>query len=108
MRDDEVITAATARAEELFDKLVDTLSKEDDPLGVGCSRLMQLTRFIREVGRAAEGAGSPRAWQSINSQPTRLIDHGAIGRSHLHGGLLRCKRSTTLATYPFEPDFGDS
>jgi hypothetical protein len=34
---DEVITAATARAEELFDELVDTLVKEDDPVGVACS-----------------------------------------------------------------------
>jgi hypothetical protein len=48
---DEVITVTTARAEELFDELVDTLVKEDDPIGVACSLLIQLTRFVAEAGR---------------------------------------------------------
>ena len=57
MRDltDEVITATTARAEELFDELVDTLVKEDDSIGVACSLLVQLTRFVAEAGTIAKG-----------------------------------------------------
>ena len=55
---DEVITVTTALAEELFDELVDTLVKEDDPIGVACSLLIQLTRFVAEAGRTAKGAGS--------------------------------------------------
>jgi hypothetical protein len=47
---DEVITVTTARAGELFDELVDTLVKEDDPIGVACSLLVQLTRFVAEAG----------------------------------------------------------
>ena len=48
---DEVITVTSARAEELFDELVDTLVKEDDPISVACSLLIQLTRFVAEAGR---------------------------------------------------------
>jgi hypothetical protein len=51
---DEVITATTARAEDLFDELVDTLVKEDDPIGVACSLLIQLTRFVAEAGTIAK------------------------------------------------------
>jgi len=36
----EVITATTARAEELLDELVDILAKETDPVGVACSLLI--------------------------------------------------------------------
>jgi hypothetical protein len=56
MRDpiDEAITAATARAEELLEELVDTFAKEDDPLGVACSLLIQLTRFVAETGRTVK------------------------------------------------------
>ena len=50
----EVITLTTARAEELFDELVDTLVKEDDPIGVACSLLVQLTRFVAEAGTIAK------------------------------------------------------
>ena len=60
---DEVITAATARAEELFDELVDTLAKEDDPLGVACSLLIQLTRFVAEADRAAKELARDAAWR---------------------------------------------
>jgi hypothetical protein len=48
-----VITVVTARAEDLFDDLVDTLEKEDDPIGVACSLLVQLTRFVAEAGRTS-------------------------------------------------------
>jgi len=56
MRDpiDEAITAATARAEELLEELVDTFAREDDPLGVACSLLIQLTRFVAEAGRTVK------------------------------------------------------
>lgn len=47
-----MITVTTARAEELFDELVDTLVEEDDPIGVACSLLIQLTRFVAEAGWA--------------------------------------------------------
>jgi len=51
---DEAITASTARAEELFEELVDTLMKEDDPLGVACSLVIQLTHFLAEAKMTAE------------------------------------------------------
>ena len=56
MRDltDDVITVTTARAEELFDELVDTLVGEDDPIGVACGLLVQLTRFVAEAGTIAK------------------------------------------------------
>jgi hypothetical protein len=60
---DEVITAATARAEELFDELVDTIAKEDDPLGVACSLLIHLTRFVAEVDKAAKELARDAAWR---------------------------------------------
>ena len=103
MRDptDEVITGATARAEELFDELVDTLAKEDDPLGVGCSLLVQLTRFISEGARAGKELAHGAAWQPTNDRPTRLTDQGE------YGGPIR-----TAASYGASdkkpPDFGDS
>ena len=78
MRDltDEVITATSARAEELFDELVDTLEREDDSLGVACSLLIQLTRFVAQAG-------------TINKEPGRdakryLADLVVIG-SHCVG-----------------------
>ena len=46
-----MITATTARAEELFFELVDTLAKEDDPIGLACSLVVQLARFVAEAGR---------------------------------------------------------
>ena len=46
----EVITDTSARAEELFFELVDTLEREGDPVGVACSLLIQLTRFVSEAG----------------------------------------------------------
>jgi hypothetical protein len=58
---DEVITVTTARAEELFDELVDTLVKEDDPIGVACSLSVQLTRFVAEAGRTK--------WSSRDAAP---------------------------------------
>lgn len=56
MRDpvDEAITATAARAEELLEELVDRFATEDDPLGVACSLLIQLTRFVAEAGRTAK------------------------------------------------------
>jgi hypothetical protein len=57
---DEVITATTARAEELFFALLDTLEKEDDPIGVACSLLVQLSRFIAEARRTPKEM-APRA-----------------------------------------------
>ena len=64
MRDptDEVITAATAHAEDLLDELVDTLGKADDPLGVARSLLIQLTRFVAEVDRIAKDLAQGAAW----------------------------------------------
>jgi hypothetical protein len=44
---DEVITVVTARAKELFDELVDTLHKEDDPIGVACSSLISVDALRR-------------------------------------------------------------
>jgi putative molybdopterin biosynthesis protein len=51
---DDVITATSARAEELFFELVDTIEREDDPVGVACSLLVQLTRFVAEAGTIAK------------------------------------------------------
>jgi hypothetical protein len=61
---DEVITATTARAEELFFELVDTLAKEDDPIGVACSLLVQLTRFVAEADQ------TPKEFCDAEMQPT--------------------------------------
>jgi putative molybdopterin biosynthesis protein len=73
---DEVITATSARAEELFDELVDTLVKEDDPIGVACSLLIQLTRFVAEAGTIAE--------EPARDAKTHLADLVVIG-SHCVG-----------------------
>ena len=64
MRDptDEMITAATARAEDLLDELVDTLAKADDSLGVARSLLIQLKRFVVEVARIAKELAQGAAW----------------------------------------------
>lgn len=62
----EVITATTARAEELFDELVDILAKETDPVGVACSLLIQLTRFIADTGTIAKELAREAARHTTN------------------------------------------
>jgi hypothetical protein len=68
---DEVITAATARAEDLLDELVDTLGKVDDPLGVARSLLIQLARFVAGVDRIAKELAQGTAWLPTD----RTADH---------------------------------